>query len=134
MRRLSLALTLLLATHAFAEPPAAQRTWLSAAGIGAIGVGLGLAGFGLAQQLIASDARTLVKAYGLPTAGEAPAVSILQKRAESAGPLALVGFIGGAALVAGGVALLILDKPAAPVSAFVTPLPGGAAAGLTATF
>lgn len=134
MRRLSLALSLLLATQALAEPPAAQRTWLSAAGLGALGVGLGLAGFGLAQQLIATDSRTLITAYGIPSTLEAPAVSILQKRGERAGGLALVGFIGGAALVAGGVVLLILDKPVAPVSAFVAPLPGGAAAGLTATF
>lgn len=118
--------------NAFAEPP--QRTFLSAVGVGVAGLGLGLAGFGLGQQLIASDARTLVKAYGIPNTAEAPAVSILQKRGDTAGALALVGFIGGAALLAGGVVLLILDSPAPPVTAFVAPLPGGAAAGVTATF
>ncbi|MBL8923124.1 MAG: hypothetical protein JNJ54_30015 [Myxococcaceae bacterium] len=132
MRRLSLLLTVLIAVNAFAEPP--QRTFLSAVGVGVAGLGLGLAGFGLGQQLIASDARAVMKAYGIPTAAEAPAVSILQKRADSAGTLALVGFLGGAALLAGGIVLVLLDSPAAPVTAFVTPLPGGAAAGVTATF
>lgn len=134
MRRLSLLLSLLLATQAAAEPVAPQRSWLSAVGIGLMGAGLGLAGFGLSQQLIAADSRALVTAYGIPTQSEAPAVAILARRAESSGTLALVGFIGGAALLAGGIVLLVLDKPTAPVRAFLLPLPSGAAAGVTATF
>lgn len=134
MRRFSLVLSLLLATQAVAAPTVPQRSWLSGVGVGLLGVGLGLAGFGISQQLIASDARAIVTAYGIPSAGEAPAVSLMEKRASTANSLALGGFISGAILLAGGIVLLVLDKPASPVTAWVLPLANGAAAGLSATW
>jgi hypothetical protein len=123
MRRIGLVSVLFLSLAARAEPRP-ERTWLSAVGVGAVGVGLGLAGFGIGQQLIASDAATLVKAYAVPTSAEAPAVSLLQKRAASASGLAVGSFIGAAVLLAGGIVALIFDTPAA--IAF-TPLSGGGA-------
>lgn len=134
MRRFTFVLSLLLATQAVAAPTAPQRSWLSGVGVGLVGVGLGLAGFGLSQQLIASDARAIVTAYGIPSASEAPAVSLMEKRASAASSLALVGFISGGVLLAGGIVALLLDKPASQVSAWVLPLANGAAAGLSATW
>lgn len=87
-------------------------------------MGLGLAGFGIGQQLTASDAANLLKAYSVPTSAEAPAVSLLQKRAAAASGLAVGSFIGAAVLVAGGVVALIFDTPAAVAFA---PLSGGGA-------
>lgn len=135
MRRLSVVLSLLLATQAVAAPTAPQRSWLSGVGVGLVGLGLGLAGFGVSQQLIATDARAIVTAYGIPSVSEAPAVALMEKRASTASNFALGGFIGGGVLLAGGIVLLLLDKPAAsPVTAWVVPLTNGAAAGLTATW
>lgn len=131
MRRLSFVLTVLLATHAVAEP-STSRSWLSGLGVGLVGLGAGLATFGLGQQLIASQTRALVNVYGVPTAAEAPAVAILDNRARSASGLALGGFIGGAALLAGGLVALILDTPEPAVS--VTLLPGGGAVVATVHF
>ncbi|MDP3236234.1 MAG: hypothetical protein Q8N26_25820 [Myxococcales bacterium] len=124
MRRLSVVLSLLLATHAVAAPPT-SRSWLSGLGVGLIGAGLGFATFGLGQQLIAADTGTLVKAYGVPTAQEAASVALLDTRVKNASNLALVGFIGGAVLLAGGIVSLLLDTPGPAVA--IVPLPGGAA-------
>lgn len=124
MRRLTFVLSVLLATQALAAPPT-SRSWLSGLGVGLVGAGIGVAVFGLGQQFIATDARTLVKAYDVPTSAEAASVVLLDTRAKNASNLALAGFIGGAVLLAGGIVALILDAPA-PVVAIV-PLPGGAA-------
>ena len=122
MRHLAVALSLLVASSAVAEP-ARSRGWLSGAGVGLVGVGLGLAGFGLSQQLIASDP-TLASYGTTPAVNEAPALVILDKRAKSAGANALVGFVGGGVLLAAGVVLLVLDTPA-PVA--IVPLRDGGA-------
>lgn len=124
MRRLCVVLSVLLATQAVAAP-ATSRSWLSGLGVGLVGAGLGLATFGLGQQFIASDARGLVKAYDVPTAAEAASVGLLDTRAKNASSLALLGFVGGAVLLAGGIVALILDTPAPAVA--IVPLPGGAA-------
>lgn len=124
MRRLSVVLAVLLATQAVAAPPT-SRSWLSGLGVGLIGAGLGLATFGLGQQFIAGDARVLVKAYDVPTPQEAASVALLDTRAKNASNLALMGFIGGAVLLVGGIVALILDTPAPAVA--IVPLPGGAA-------
>ncbi len=124
MRRLSFVLSVLLSTQALAAP-STSRSWLSGLGVGLIGAGIGLATFGLGQQLIASDARTLANAYGVPAAAEAASLALLDNRVKTASNLSLVGFIGGAVLLAGGVVALILDTPAPAVA--IVPLPGGAA-------
>ncbi len=124
MRRLSVVLAVLFATQAVAAPPT-SRSWLSGLGVGLIGAGLGLATFGLGQQFIAGDARVLVKAYDVPTPQEAASVALLDTRAKNASNLALMGFIGGAVLLVGGIVSLILDTPAPAVA--IVPLPGGAA-------
>lgn len=123
MRHLALLISLLIASHAGAAPT--SRSWLSGLGVGLVGAGLGFATFGLGQQFIASDARTLVKAYGVPAPVEAASVALLDSRAKNASNLSLVGFIGGAVLLVGGVVALILDTPAPAVA--IVPLPGGAA-------
>lgn len=66
-----------------------------------------------------------MKAYGVPTAQEAASVALLDTRVKNASNLALVGFIGGAVLLAGGIVSLLLDTPAPAVA--IVPLPGGAA-------
>lgn len=124
MRRLCVVLSVLLATQAVAAPPT-SRSWLSGLGVGLVGAGLGLATFGLGQQLIAGDALGLVKVYDVPTAAEAASVGLLDTRAKSASSLALLGFVGGAVLLAGGIVALILDTPGPAVA--IVPLPGGAA-------
>lgn len=135
MRALAASLILSLATQAVAEPtPTSSRSWLSAVGLGLVVSGGALAGFGLGQQLSASSTRAVVGAYGVPTVSEAPAVALLQRRADGSSTLALVGFIGAGALIAGGIVALLLDTPARTVSAFVIPTPTGGAVGLTAAF
>jgi len=131
MRRLSVVLSVLLATQAFAAPTS-SRTWLSGLGVGLIGAGLGLATFGLGQQLIAADARALVRAYAVPSMAEAPALSLLDTRAKNASSAAQLGFIGGAVLFAGGIVALLLDTPAPAV--VIVPLPGGAAVSASLRF
>jgi len=122
MRHLAVAMSLVLASSAFAEP-ARSRGWLSGVGVGLVGLGLGFAGFGLSQQLIASD--PTLAAYGTtPAVNEAPALVILDKRAKTAGTNALIGFVSGAVLVAAGVVLLLLDAP--PPVAVVPMREGGA--------
>lgn len=123
MRRLALVVVLLFSLGARAEPQR-TRTWLSGVGVGAMGLGLGLAGFGLGQQLIAADAAALLKAYSVPSSGEAASVALLQKRVEGAGSLAVGSFVGAGVLLAGGLLALILDTPA---SVAFAPVPGGGA-------
>ena len=122
MRPFAIALSLLVASSAVAEP-ARSRGWLSGVGVGLVGVGLGLAGFGLSQQLIASDP-TLASYGTMPAVNEAPALVILDKRAKTAGSNALAGFVSGSLVLAAGVVLLVLDTPAPVV---VVPLREGGA-------
>lgn len=123
MRRAALVLTLLVASSSFAEPSARSRGWLSGAGVGFVGLGLGLAGFGLSQQLIASD--PVLGAYAkMPQVTEAASIALLDKRSKTASTNAVLGFVGGGVLLAAGIVFLVLDTPT-PVA--VVPLEDGGA-------
>jgi hypothetical protein len=132
MRRTAALLSLLLSTQALAGPT--ERGWLSGVGVGLVGLGVGFATFGVSQQLIANDASALIKAYGTPSGAEAPAVSMLDKRAQQSSSLALVGFVVGGVALAGGLVLLVLDRPRETVSAWLFPTRDGVAAGVSAAW
>jgi hypothetical protein len=139
--RLAAIVVILLAMAARADPPP-SRSWLSGLGVAVAGLGVGAVVFGVSQQLVAADSRARVLAYyptvdgkeQKPTQAEAGAVRILQDRLQSAGTFAVVGFIAGGALIAGGILALVLDRPA-PVQAWFAPsASGGGVVGLVGDF
>jgi hypothetical protein len=139
--RLAAAVVVLLSVTARADTPP-SRSWLSGLGVAVAGLGVGAVVFGVSQQLVAADSRARVLAYyptvdgkeQKPTQSEAGAVRILQDRLQSAGTFAVVGFIAGGVLIAGGILALVLDRPA-PVQAWFAPSgSGGGVIGLVGDF
>jgi hypothetical protein len=114
-----------------AEPPepavtgSSSRGFLSGAGVTLIGLGVAGLAVGISGVLIGADARSTLSSYGTPTQGEAPTALDLNSRVQTGNTLALAGFIGGAALIGAGIAMLIADAPHRLTVAFVPSRQGG---------
>lgn len=115
----SLALLLALPTQAADAP---SRSWLSGLGIGLLVAGAGGLGVGVAGLLTANDANARLAAYAAlpsrdPLDADVTLPALLAWRDQGT-TFAVVGFVGGGLLLAGGVAALLLDRP---VSVAVAP-------------
>lgn len=116
----------------------ARRGWLTGAGLMLAGGGAVLLGVGAYDAAQADAASRTVGAYyangAAPTAGEASTVRWLQERSESMGSLGLGLLISGAAAVAVGIGLVLLDGWLGSAEVSVSLQPARAAVLVSGTF
>jgi hypothetical protein len=106
-----------------------RRGGVSALGLVLLGVGLGAVGLGFGGVVMSNDAGAAITLYapgGITQQPYALFVSNLLARQSTGTTLAVAGFGGGAALLAGGLICLLLDAPSSRVHVGFLPTRDGA--------